>query len=920
VAAAAVGCFCTGASAQERFTERGLSPELAGRQGSVRVVVVVRGGLRLAHAARVRRQALLATPSVPRLSRLRSAGKLATLAYARRQERSRADAIHALTRVSRRAAARQRPAQRAVVRLGGRVVTGSTLDGSFVAVAPAQSLRRLAARPDVQSISLATVMKPLDDIASAAFASGAPTWWAAGHTGGRGGADVSASLSVVQDPVYRRHPAFGGLTFETVPGEPDQPASFGLTGHGTALLSMVAAQGATGCAPCVAGDARERGTAYGVSKVLDPVGAYSEFDWPLGVTYGHWDSDAHVWRYQPGASDPAQALNYSRGGEVAFDDDSEAQDWDMMVDAYGATAAIAAGNSGPSPRTVNNPALAYNVIGVGGYCCSGSPDHTTDAVWTWSSRGPTVAGRKKPDLVAPGDGDLADVLYNTTGSLWKYQTGTSFAAPQVAAAAILLAGAGIRDPKVVKAILIDSARQGRAAPDQPWGSQTGWQPDFGWGELDLDAAYRERLNFARGSVPAHGARFFRATAQQPGDRATLVWHRRVMDCVEPRQGCTHEARSGWHVYTLSNLDLAAYDAATGVREATSNSTIDNVEQIRTTHPGGVVYKVTAGGVDALASEPFALAATRSLTPLTTPQPAINLTTADRIGTNQDVAVTATVSNPSPDLVAPDTRVTLVFPDGVELVAGSATQMLGTLATNGSATATWTVRGTTDGLQHLTATATTAVYGTTLTGTKSTTLTVDGTAPQVTLAVPGGTTRSPAIPVTWSATDLAGVASYDVDVSLDGGPWSPWLAATTNTSATYAGTPGSTYRFRVRARDAFGNTSAYVTSAATTIALPTPPPARSRRAGLTLTTVKRRTRTLLATGSLDPAATGTVALTWTARRRTARTTVAVADGTFEAHLRIPRRARRRASTATLTLRYSGDAAFAPERIRRRLRTR
>src|SRR4051794_27481987 len=166
-----------------------------------------------------------------------------------------------------------------------------------------------------------------------------------------------------------------------------------------------------------------------------------------------------------------------------------------------------------------------------------------------------------------------------------------------------------------------------------------------WQGESFLAAYKERLNFATGSVPPHGARFFKATAQAAGDRATLVWHRRVADCAVPRQGCTNSAKSGWHVYTLSNLDLAAYSAATGTQQASSTSAIDNVEQVRTTAPGETIYKVTAGDVDAAAGEPFALAGTRQMTALTTPQPTVVLDTSDTrpVGPNEDVTVTATVS-------------------------------------------------------------------------------------------------------------------------------------------------------------------------------------------------------------------------------------------------------------------------------------
>jgi hypothetical protein len=60
-------------------------------------------------------------------------------------------------------------------------------------------------------------------------------------------------------------------------------------------------------------------------------------------------------------------------------------------------------------------------------------------------------------------------------------------------------------------------------------------------------------------------------------------------------------------------------------------------------------------------------------------------------------------------------------------------------------------------------------------------------------------------VQWSGTDNggSGVANYDVYVSIDGGAFTRWLAATTQTQATYAGTLGHRYAFYSVATDNAG---------------------------------------------------------------------------------------------------------------------
>jgi serine protease AprX len=830
------------------------------------------------------------------------------------------------------------PAYRAVVEAGGRILSVSPTGAVLTCVLPWRALVELARRPDVQAIRPASVMSHLN-IGRESASVGAPTWWSAGYAGGRGRHDVAANFSVDQDPVLRSHPAFQGITFETPPGavEPANPSN---TQHGTALLSMAAAQGPAGCSLCQPADAEEKGVAVGVSKVLDPSGAGAETDWAAGVPY-YWH-DGNDWSLQVPAPDPAQVINYSRGSNASYDDSLTAQTVDATVDDYGVTMTIAAGNSGPAPRSVNDPALAYNALAVGAFTGGGTTDPMDDAVFGWSSRGPTIGGRKKPDLVAVGDGGLADSYYESTGKLWKYDTGTSYAAPQVGGGAILLAGAGIRDPKVVKAVLIDSARPGRATPGSSVGTQTGWLPDWGWGELNLDAAYRERLNFARDEVPAYGARFFRANVQSAGDRATLVWNRRVADCQPLRQGCYYDSDSGFRVYTLSNLDLSEYDASTGALRATSNSTVDNVEQVRASAPGSVVYKVAAGDVDRPPGEPFAIAGTRPLTPLITPQPSTSMTlsTVGTVRPNAPVTVVADVTNPSPDLTAENANVTLKLPAGTELMGGSQTQSLGNLETKGApgdrAIASWTVRGTTDGVKQLVATTTASRYGSTFSTSAGGSFAVDAVPPRVSIVTPQSPLDGTTIPIAWGATDeRSRVASYDLDVAVAGGPFTPWLAATTRTTATYAGVAGRRYKFRVRATDALGNTSQYVTSAEIALLSPTvdptaanPLPGKSGTASraspeLKVTRLRLKGRRLVVRGVVARGANGKVTAAWAGidhgRRRGAHASTYARQRSFALVLKLPR-PRTSANHGRLTVTYVGDRQFATQSIRLNLRAR
>lgn len=83
--------------------------------------------------------------------------------------------------------------------------------------------------------------------------------------------------------------------------------------------------------------------------------------------------------------------------------------------------------------------------------------------------------------------------------------------------------------------------------------------------------------------------------------------------------------------------------------------------------------------------------------------------------------------------------------------------------------------------------------------------LDETPPESAVAGLPAVSSSASIPVSWSGSDAAtGIASYDVFVSVDGGPAVVWLAGTAATSGVYVGTPGGVYGFHSVAVDGAGN--------------------------------------------------------------------------------------------------------------------
>ena len=362
----------------------------------------------------------------------------------------------------------------AVRRSGAAVGKHLALVGAVaVEVTPAQ-LRQLQADPSVAHVSADRAVHAAALSAPEATATstpitypatiGATTAWQAGLTG-RGVGVAVLDTGIAPDP------ALGSRVVQRVDlVSPNAPSAGDPGGHGTHVAGIIgaASPGYRGVAP----------EASLVSvRVLDAQGHGRVSTVIKGL---EWTVMHHR---QLGIRVAVLAMTGS--STTSYRTDPLAAAVELAWHA-GVAVVASAGNTGPTAGSVGSPANDPLVLSVGASDEQQTASTTDDVLAWFSSRGPTVDGLAKPDLVAPGrkivslrvSGSTLDQQLPTHregDSLFRL-TGTSEAAAVAAgAAAVLFQQRPDLDPNAVKALLKQGAHPLAGASDAAQGA----------GELDL---------------------------------------------------------------------------------------------------------------------------------------------------------------------------------------------------------------------------------------------------------------------------------------------------------------------------------------------------------------------------------------------------------------------------------------------------
>jgi hypothetical protein len=499
---------------------------------------------------------------------------------------------------------------------------------------------------------------------------------------------------------------------------------------------------------------------------------------------------------------------------------------DAEVYTYGQLHVFSAGNDGSVGGTVSQQGVAKNAFTVGNvldYYISTVGDPGT--LWTSSSRGPAGDNRWKPNVCAPGRYIRSADASSQFGYVDK--SGTSMAAPHVSGLAATLCEhySFLRyNPSTLGAVLMATAMtKDGFLHGAPSSSSTHHLNTYGAGRIEAAKAHL----MAPGTALyfwgwTQGTSSMGYVDMTVGSGAT-----QLVVClfyVEPASS------SGASQALVNDLDLwidkePITAGATGEYYG-HQSTINNVEIRSLANPTAGAWRIKVNPDSATTNSSVGVCAFVAYGD-TTPDGTLTVTASDdTIKPNQNVVITASVSNPSyvasavflDSTSSGDTLIgaSMVHEDGATAnLLGNQHNgrdiLLGDILAGDSRTATWSTRWATEGQKVWSVNARSDNW---VDEWDSVTIYVDGTPPPVptnltsTTHTPGVWSNNPNISFSWSqpADNISGMAGYSwsltnglatlPDTVMD-------IGVVGNLSTTLPGTQGI-FAFNLRPVDQSGN--------------------------------------------------------------------------------------------------------------------
>jgi hypothetical protein len=294
---------------------------------------------------------------------------------------------------------------------------------------------------------------------------------------------------------------------------------------------------------------------------------------------------------------------------VADGDSTRTKIYDYYAYEYDVVFTDPSGN-GASEVTVAGD--AYNGITTGGLAIP-EPETEPDVyleVGSSSNSGPTVDGRRKPDIVAPAQSqtvptDSSDTAWVPVGSSAGQ---TSYSGPQAAGVAALLLGAADQtggsddnQSEVIKAVIVNSAfpniNDKGNNPTNPADPNNTWHSDRGFGRIDALRAYEllssDQVTEGEDIMQAKGWAYDTMTGSGEhtysilgarNERLVLTetWHRKIT-----KTGPNYNEEGS----PKFNIDLTVKDP-NGIVIFSEANTLDNLEKVDLLLEKDGMYEVT----------------------------------------------------------------------------------------------------------------------------------------------------------------------------------------------------------------------------------------------------------------------------------------------------------------------------------------
>lgn len=495
---------------------------------------------------------------------------------------------------------------------------------------------------------------------------------------------------------------------------------------------------------------------------------------------------------------------------------------------------VSAGNSGPTTQSIGSPGNAKNAVTVGATAHAGGT-----GVASFSSRGPTADGRRKPDVMAPGSATISaagDTNTNTTPETpaTSSKNGTSMSAPTISGNAALMRqffadgfyprGAATAADKynpsgmVMKATILNGTNPVSTAN---WDSN-----NYGWGRMWLDSNLWFS-NTLTGGDDNRRLRLFertQAAGLKTGEshiylinnvaagqelRATLAWY-------------DIEAQQGTALSLVNNLDLEVTGPGgtylgnvftSGVSTTGGSADARNtVEQVRLVAPTAGTYSFTVKGTNIPGGsrantnrQGYALAVSGAIGfPNAAPAAAPVAVSATNSGNQVNVAFTSAGAQ-SFQLYRADGTCASANPGNFRLVGGGGSSPLADTTPQAGKTYAYKIRGIANDVEGDVSNCVE------VTSTAACTLQPEFVHDSVAVTSTQGTTCT--VGLAWDAAQANCAASTGVSYAIqrDSSPYfpAPTTVATGHPSNSYNDVTvafAQPYFYRVTASDSLGNTA------------------------------------------------------------------------------------------------------------------